>query len=431
MRVLFLHQNMPGQFRHIVGRLAREPEHQLVFATRRSGVRIPGVKVALYKPQRERRKDQHPYLRTLEDAVLHGQQVARMCIGLKKAGFVPDLVVVHPGWGEGLFAKDVFPSTAVLNYCEYFYTSDGGDMGYDPSLPPTIDDRCRLRLKNAHLLAALEACDHGWSPTQWQRSRHPEVYQGKISVVHEGIDTTLARPSLTAKFPLPTGRMLTHTDEVITYVARNFEPHRGFPTFIRALPDLLARRPSAQIVIVGGDKVSYGARAVNERTWREVLTEEVSFDPSRVHFIKPLPYREYISLLQISTVHVYLTAPFVLSWSFLEAMSVGCVVVGSRTAPVEEVLRDGENGFLTELLSPEAVAADVAAAVVHPERDQIRTEARNTILARFALQDCLPTQLALIEAVAEGRAAPVSIGAPGMASVMTPSAPSLGRVLPC
>ncbi len=231
-------------------------------------------------------------------------------------------------------------------------SANGPDMGFDPEFPAALDDRLRVSTWRAHHLLALEQCDVAIAPTQWQKSQFPATYQPKIQVLHEGIATDLLGPDPQAQLTLPNGRVLKAGDPVVTYVARNLEPYRGFHVFMRCLPALLAAHPTCQVLIVGGDEVSYGRAPKNARSWREALLREVNIDTSsetgRVHFLGKLPYAQYRRVLQVSAVHVYLTYPFVLSWSLLEALASGCAVVASDTAPVREVIRQRENGLLVD-----------------------------------------------------------------------------------
>lgn len=392
---------MPGQFKHLAAELARDGRNSVVFLTRNGGADLPGVRRVVYAPGRAAFAGTHHYVRLFENSVLHGQQVLREGQKLRAEGFRPDLIVAHPGWGEALFLKDVFPHTPLLNYCEFYYHGVGSDVGFDAETSGGLDAVCRARARNAHLLLSLEACDRGLSPTQWQRDRHPAAFRSKIDVIFDGIDTAVVTPDDGASFALPDGTVLTRGDEVVTYVARNLEPYRGFPSFMRAVPGILARRPGARVVIVGGDGVSYGRGAPEGKTWREVMLEEVGpLDPARVHFLPPVSYARYLALLRISSAHVYLTVPFVLSWSCMEAMAAGCVVVGSGTPPVREVIEDGRNGVLVDFHDPEAIARRVAEVLAAGEGLRgMRERARRVVEEKYALSVCLPAQLRLLRSL--------------------------------
>lgn len=312
MNILFVHQNMPGQYRHLVPYLAQDSRNRVVFVTKRDGVDLPGVRRVTYQLTRAAQTTTHHYVRLFENCVLYGQAVLRACISLASEGFEPDVMVAHPGWGEPLFLKDKFPRAKLLNYCKFFYHGRGADVGFDPEVGVDLDAICETRIRNAHLLLSLEACDRGVSPTEWQRGLHPAGFRDKISVIFDGVDTATVRPNRRASFTLPNGRVLTVEDEVVTYVARDLEPHRGFRSFMRALPELLRRRPDAQVLVVGGDGISYGLRAPGGRTWRETMLDQVKgIDLARVHFLGKIPYPRYLALLRVSSLHIYLTVPFV------------------------------------------------------------------------------------------------------------------------
>ena len=385
MRILFVHQNFPGQYRHIAAHYARHG-HQVVAVGENKNLRrqqpVPGVRLLGYDAPSG-------------GVVQRGRRVAAGAANLRRKGFVPDVIFAHIGWGEALFLQDVFPEARIVLYCEYFYRAQGGDMGFDPEFPATAEKQLRLRVMNAPLLMALDASDVGMAPTLWQQSRFPAVYRSGIRVIHDGIDTDLVTP----------GRP---EEELITYVSRNLEPYRGFHTFMRAIPEIQRRRPKARIVIVGGDEVSYSPRLPEGQTYRQRLLAELDgrIDLSRVRFMGRIPYSDYLALLRRSAAHVYLTYPFVLSWSMLEAMSAGCLVVGSRTAPVQEVLRDGENGFLVDFFSPQAIAERIAYALEHQaELQPLRQRARQTVVERYDLRRvCLPAQLRLVESLQRQRA---------------------------
>jgi glycosyltransferase involved in cell wall biosynthesis len=383
MRLLVIHQNFPGQFGHLVTAWAKRPGWDVRGLGRDTAPGLPGFdKLTRYKLARDVRADQHPYLRQMEAATLHGQAAARAMLQLRKNGFTPDVILAHPGWGETLYAKDVFPDARLIHLCEWYYAADGADLGFDPEFPLTFDDRARIRTWNALHTLNLEHCDAAVSPTRWQRSRHPEIYQPKIVVQHEGIKTDLLAPNPKAMLTTPSGAVLKAGDPVITYVARNLEPYRGFHVFMRALEKIQRTHPTCHALIVGGNDVSYGRKPKDAPNWREQMLREVKVDAARTHFLGKVPYAQYLKVLQVSAAHMYLTYPFVLSWSMLEAKACGALVIGSDTAPVREVIRDGENGRLVRFFDSDAIAQ----RVVHALESQrthlpLREQARRDVLS--------------------------------------------------
>lgn len=367
MNILFIHQNFPGQFRHIATHLANSPGHRILAVARQGCPGLPGVLTRTYTLHRLPARNLHHYLKPLEAGVLHGQAVIRLLHDIRKEGFVPDVILAHPGWGETLFIREIYPHARLIHYCEFYYHPDGADAGFDPEFPLSLDDRARIRSKNALHLLNLENCDLGVSPTHWQKSLHPAAYRDKIQVCHEGIDTRYLHPDPQAAFTLPNGKTLRPGDPVVTYVARNLEPYRGFHIFMRTLPEILARHPGCDIVIVGGDEASYCPKPADAPNWREKMQREVALDTRRVHFLGKIPYPAYRSLLQVSAVHVYLTYPFVLSWSMLEAMACGCLLVASDTPPVREAVRQGENGLLVDFFDKQALADRVVEVLSLPQ----------------------------------------------------------------
>ncbi|TPG60292.1 glycosyltransferase [Roseomonas nepalensis] len=403
MRVLLVHPNFPGQYAHVLPFLAARPGTRVAGIGARAFPVPDGVDLRVYDPPPPPGEEVPPRARPAQAALARAERVARLAIDLRRGGFVPDVVLGHIGWGDTLFLKDVFPQAPLLLYAEFFYSATGADVGHEPGKPATLQDAVRVRTMNMPLLSAMGGADWGAAPTRWQRDRFPEWFRSRISLMHEGVDTEVCRPDPEARFALSDGTVLRPGDEVVTYVARGLEPYRGFPTFMRALPALLEARPGARVVIVGADGASYGRPPEGAASWREAMLAEVGpLDPARVHFLGRIPHPALHALFRVSAAHVYLTVPFVLSWSVLEAMACGALVVGSATPPVQEVIEDGVNGLLTDLYDAPALARRLAEALADPARHApLREAARRTVEKRFDLKRvCLPRQVAVIDALA-------------------------------
>lgn len=397
MRILFVHQNAPGQFSHLAPHLARDTSNQVVFLGKGARGGSDAIRWLGYSAPLPAGAQIHPYLRRAELSVRRGQAVARTCLALQREGFQPDLVIGHPGWGETMFLREVFPRTSILSYCELFYRSEGQDTDYIPETSIDLDGRCRIRTWNADLLTALNTMDHGLSPTRWQRDQHPSAFHNRITVVHDGVNTNEVAPRPNARFDVANGPSFTVGDEVVTFVARDLEPIRGFVMLMEALPELLRLRPSAQIVICGGDGISYGRPPPNGSTWRETMLNAVSLDPARVHFVGKLPRPEYLNLLRVSALHLYLSVPFVLSWSCIEALASGCLLLGSDVAPVREVVEDGVNGFLADARDSVLLASRAADLLARRALlVNVRRAARQRAIADFELGRCLSQQTRLL-----------------------------------
>jgi glycosyltransferase involved in cell wall biosynthesis len=410
MNILFVHQAFPGQFCHIIDSLGSSGNHQLY------GLGIEECKKTLpkkfhyqrYQPQRSNAAGVHPMALETETKVIRADACAGAALQLKQQGIKPDLIMSHPGWGESLFLKDVWPQARLLTYQEFFYHPYGFDLNFDPELQSANDLGmvCKARMKNANVLLNLHMSDWCVTPTAFQRSSFPAEYRSRITAIHDGIDTAKAAPNPTLKgVTLPSGVKLKRGQPVITFVNRTIEPYRGCHTMIRAIPLIQQRIPNAQIVIVGAEKgASYGKRCPDGE-WKDHFLKEIEgqYNSNQVHFTGSVPYELYLQLLQLSTVHIYLTYPFVMSWSLLEAMSSGCTVVGSRTAPVMEVLEDGVNGRLVDFFSPQELSDCVQELVEDRQQaEQLGRTARETILARYERNHCVQQQINLMELVGSG-----------------------------
>lgn len=406
MNILFIHQNFPGQFKNLAPALAAKG-HRCVALTKRvkESKTWRGVRLLPYAIKRKQGQGVHPWLQDLEAKVIRGEACMRAARQLKDKGFTPDVIVAHPGWGEAMFLRDVWPNARIGLFYELFYGLDAGDVGFDPEFVKATaeDDAMRLRLKNLNNELHYPLGDMGLSPTHYQAQTFPQKYQDRISVIHDGIDTEQAAPNPDAVLSVK-GRQFSRADEVVTFVNRNLEPYRGYHIFMRALPQILRDRPNAQILMVGGDKQSYGPAPAQGGSWKQIFIDEVrgqisDEDWARVHFIGQIPYDQFLSLLQIARVHVYLTYPFVLSWSLLEAMSSGAPIVASRTKPVEEVITHNETGRLVDFFDPKALANEVS-ALLEDEAAQAKlgAAARALVKERYDLKTvCLPAQIEWVE----------------------------------
>jgi glycosyltransferase involved in cell wall biosynthesis len=405
MNLLFVHQNFPAQFKHLAPHLAAAGHN--VHALAIDGREASGVSLHRYKPGRGTSQETHPWAQEFETKVIRGEACAAAALQLKNGGFSPDVIIANPGWGESLFLKDVWPEARLLALIEFYYAAHGLDFDFDPEFSRAeLAREAKLRAKNAHLLLTLEAMDWGVSPTHFQRGTVPVFHRDRISVIFEGIDTTVVKPDGAATITLG-NRTIRPGDEVITFVNRNLEPYRGYHSFMRALPEILRRRPNATALIVGEDGVSYGAAPPAGKTWKQIYLDEVKdrLDASRVFFLGRLPYADYLKVLQVSACHVYLTYPFVLGWSCIEAMSAGCLVIGSATPPVQEVIEHQKNGLLVDFFDVLALADTAIDCLARPGHyAHLRAAARQTALERYDLATiCLPQQVKLIEDVSRKR----------------------------
>ena len=412
MNILFVHQNFPGQYLHIINTLAQNNTNTIV------GLGINPLRRSVpknfsyyrYSPRRGNSEDIHPLALEVETKCIRGEACAEAAFKLKQQGFNPDVICAHPAWGESLFLKDIWPETLLISYQEFFYQSEGFDYRFDLEFhnePLRWEQRAKVRMKAACIQMALAASDWNVTPTEFQKSSFPSIWKHKMSTIHDGIDVHQAKPNPSAPpFVLSEEKTLKQGQRIVTFVNRVLEPYRGCHTFIRAIPDILTHTPDAEIVIVGDEHGGgYGVSPEGGQSWKQIFLNEIagSYNPDQVHFVGNLAYQRYLHLLQISAAHVYLTYPFVLSWSFLEAMSTGCPMIGSSTPPVEEVLIHQQNGLLCDFFDPKQLAQSIQLLLEDRQyAEKLGREARQTILKKYNLASCVNQQVNLIKLVATG-----------------------------
>lgn len=400
MIILFLHRDFPAQFRYLATELAKDAQNTVLFITSNTTIQIPGVKKFIYKVQREASKNCHKYLKSFEDCVLHGQAAADVALALKKEGLVPDVIYGH-SWGLPMFMKEIFPNVPLLGYFEWFGRTENSVFDFNGKIL-TQSEKEEIKCNNSHVLLDLYNCDGGVSPTVWQKNHFPTEFHNKIKLLHDGVDTDICKPDENAKFYIKDGDLtLTAKDEVITYATRGMEPYRGFPEFMEAAAKILRKRPNAHVIIAGEDIVCYSPKPTSG-TYKQFMLQKLNMDMNRVHFVGTLAFEEYIKLLQISSAHIYLTYPFILSWSILDAMACECCIIGSKTAPVEEVLKDNYNGLLVDFPDVYQLTKRIEYALelkIHNKNEmkEIRQNARKTVVENYALKDLLPQHIEYIK----------------------------------
>jgi glycosyltransferase involved in cell wall biosynthesis len=348
--------------------------------------------------------------------VLRGTAVAQTILKLIGEGFEPNLVIGHSGWGELLSLADILPGVPVVHHQEFVYSVEGADYGFDKEFHhPTWIDLTGLRVRRNFQLLALDTYSCATTSTWWQWSSIPAAYRDRVVVAHEGVDTNkitpLTPPGETAEITLSRdGVVLSPGDEVVTFVNRTLEPCRGFHTFMRMLPLLQQLRPNMRALIIGKEGKGYGTSPPGGGNWRTFMMNELAgrIDSSRLHFVGQVPHSILHRVFRLSACHVYFTVPFVLSWSMLEAMACGCLVVGSATPPVQEVITHGGNGLLVDFFDHEELARTIARVLAKPEcYSTIRQAARKTVISNYDLHSvCLPKQIDMVNRLLKGETYP-------------------------
>lgn len=411
MKILFIHQNFPGQFKHLAPALAAMG-HDCIALTLKvdEPTTWQGIRVLPYTLPKRSAQVVHPWLVDLDTKVTRGEACWRAARQMADQGYVPDLILAHPGWGESMFLRDLWPKARMVLYCELYHEADYPHLNFDPEFAPREPDiqPLRIRMKNLSNHLHFPYAEAGISPTAFQADTFPPEFRDRITVCHDGIDTAWSQPDPDVTLQLKGHPKFTREMEIITFINRNLEPYRGYHVFMRALPDLLRARPNARVLIIGGDEVSYGAAPPKGQTWKQIFRDEVAdqITPEqwqRVHFIGRIPHEQFTHVLQISRVHIYLTYPFVLSWSLMEAMSCGAAIVASDTAPVREVITHGQTGRLIDFFDRDALVREVSDLLDDADaRVRLGAAARQLMIDKYDLKTiCLPRQIAWVEQVAK------------------------------
>jgi glycosyltransferase involved in cell wall biosynthesis len=412
MHVLFVHQNYPAQFGHLAQHLAERHGYRTTFVSEKPSGRVGQVEMVQYSVRGGATHQTHFCSRTFENAIWHSSAVYD---ALKaRPDLRPDLIVGHSGFGSTLFLREMY-SCPIINYFEYYYRTTNSDLDFRRDFPVAEPKRLRARARNAMILLDLDNCDLGYCPTGWQRDRFPPQHHPKLRVVFDGVDTGIWRPR--PGLPRRLGdRTFPDDVRIVTYVSRGFESMRGFDVFMRAAQKICERRRDAVFLVVGQDRVCYGGDAefTGGKSFKDWVLSQGTYDLSRFIFPGLLPAPVLAEVLSFSDLHVYLTVPFVLSWSLIDALACGATVLASDTAPVREVIEHGRNGLLADFFDADGIA-ELANQVLDQPREFKHLGAAGVELVRqrYSLEVCLPQIRSLYEEVAS-------------ASVPSPSGRGLG-----
>ena len=403
MHVLFVHKNFPAQFGHIARRLVDRHGFRCTFVSEKGPANVGGVEVIPYCTSGGATQQTHICSRTFENAAWHSWGVFQALKG--RPDVRPDLVVGHSGFSSTVFLRELY-DCPFINYFEFYYHVSGTDMDFRPDFPTTETHRLRSFLRNAMLLVDLEHAQAAYSPTHWQRDLFPERFRDKISVIFDGVDLDLWRP-----FPVPDRRVgnvvLPADKKIVTYVSRGFESMRGFDVFMKAAKKLYERRSDVLFVVVGEDRICYGgdAERIGGASFKSWVLSQDQYDLSRFLFLDRIPPDHLAQLFNLSDLHIYLTVPFVLSWSLMNALACGTTVLASDTAPVREMIEHERNGLLTDFFDADALADQATAVLDSPEAfRQLGAAGAAMIRDRYGLDDCLERMVALYQQTIEKHA---------------------------
>ena len=406
-QILFVHQNFPGQFKNLAPALLKEgyDVHAIGYTPNIKEVKpYTGLHLHSYNIAKGSSDDIEPLAAEFETKMIRGKSIADKCEQLKKEGLNPNLIIAHPQWGETFFLRDVWPETKILSYFEMHWRMNNSDIDFDQEFYTEELKKFtkrKIRPRNAFNEIIYRDSDKIITPTEYQKSTAPEYLKKNIHVVHDGIDTKYLIPSTKGEILLDGKTKLTKKEKIISFINRNLEPQRGYHIFMRSLPRVLKDNPDVHILIIGGNDSGYGLAPPEGKTWKDIFYNEVKdqLDQSRVHFLGRIDYKTLIGIYQLTTLHVYLTYPFVLSWSVLEAMSCGSLILGSNTAPVSEVITDRKNGLLVDFFDIDKLSGAMDEVLKNSKNfDKMRTNARNTIKRKYDLNTkSLPKQIKLVK----------------------------------
>jgi glycosyltransferase involved in cell wall biosynthesis len=419
MHILYVHQNFPAQFGHIARHLVQKNGWRCTFVSETPAGTVEGIEKIQYKLAGGATKSTHFCSRTFENAVWHTDAVYN---ALKARPDVqPDLIVGHSGFGSTLFLSELYPDTPIVNFFEYYYRAHDpdSDMDFRTDLNWDVPEvkYLRSRCRNAMILLDLQNCDAAYTPTKFQKSRFPDEYLPKLQTIFDGVDRGVYHGYNEELRPAPgargtrtlAGREVGPDTRVVTYVSRGFESMRGFDVFMKAAKKIYQQYPDVLFFIVGTDRIAYGgdeSYIAPYKSFKDWTLAQDEYDLGKFVFAGRMNPSDLGKLLASSDLHMYLTVPFVLSWSMMDALSCGAVVLGSATAPVKEMIRDGENGLLADFFDTDEMAEKAVRVLRDPAAFRPLGRAAEEMVVRdYSLEAVLPRMLSLYEEAVNRRAA--------------------------
>jgi glycosyltransferase involved in cell wall biosynthesis len=403
MHICFVHQNFPAQFGHVARALIDKHGHRCTFVSEQPAGMADGLERLQFKLEGGATPKNHYCSRTFENCIWQAHAVYETLKA--RPDIKPDLIVGHSGLGCSLFLRELY-RCPIINYFEYFYHTVGSDMDFRADFPSSDLDRLRARARNAMLLLDLHNCDRGYSPTQWQRSRLPREFQDKVQVIFDGIDTNLWKPQPKPALRVVGKQVVPDGVKIITYAARGFESMRGFDMFMKIAKQLCDQRRDVVFAVAGQDRICYGGdqKIIGGPSFKDWVLKQDKYDLSRIHFVGLLPPQELAQLLAMSDLHIYLTVPFVLSWSLMNALACGCTVLASATPPVEEMIKHRYSGLLADFFDLECFVSLAHQVLDHPDQFKALGEAgAKMIREKYSLEVCLPQMVQLYQEIAAGK----------------------------
>jgi glycosyltransferase involved in cell wall biosynthesis len=386
---MFLHPNFPGQFGPIALHLAAERKWPVTFVTsvETSHLQLPFNRIRYKLPGPQSQTFFNPS--TLQG---HLEHLGAVYTGLRSVPQLkPDLVVGHMSYGTLLYLRNLYDCPFV-GYFELLpppFWTDG--LVLRKEYPPPEGARLFNATYHALTYLHLHAVDAGYTPTHFQLGTAPAELRHKLRVIFDGMDTALFQRRTVPRPAQFRGLTLDANTRVVTYVARGLESVRGFDIFMRAARRIADEMSDVIFLIAGSERTDYGHELnyLGGKSFKQHVLEQVGYDPGRFHFLGHIPLEELVTLYNLSDVHFYLTVPFVLSWSLMQALASECVVVGSATAPVQEVIDDDVQGLLADFYDVDGLAERALRVLRDPgQYRHLGQAARQRVLERYESRVC-------------------------------------------